>query len=91
MAGAAVEEDIDIKQLFDGMDDSILCSFTDCEKDASHFLICGICKVSHETMCAEHTADTMVVKVTMPDATITFDQTCGHQPRFGDCEIRPIG
>jgi hypothetical protein len=91
MSGAAVQEDIDIAKLFDGIGDSLPCDFTDCENDGTHFLICGICKESHETMCTEHTADVIMVQTQYPEATIKFDQTCGHSPKFSECEIRPIG
>lgn len=91
MSGAAVEEDIDIERLFEGIDESIECDYLDCNLDGTHFLICGVCKVSHETMCNPHTAEAVATQALMPDQRIHFTETCGHGPKFGDCEIRPIG
>ncbi len=89
---ATAEPDIDIAtEIFANIDlsDKVDCSYTDCEQEATHMLQCPE-DSSCETMCREHTEEAVMTKLLMPDFQIIFDNTCGHTPKMGDCEILPL-
>ena len=71
------------------LDDRVDCSYTDCDVEATHMLQCPEDQMC-ETMCQLHTEETALVKILSPFYSITFDNTCGHSPAIGDCNILPL-
>lgn len=90
----STETDVDISVATDifaniDLNEKVECSYTDCDVEATHMLQCPEDK-SCETMCDEHTQETMLARATIPGYRITFDNTCGHSPLALECEILPL-
>lgn len=82
-------EDLEI-QILDELDSAIPCSYTDCDGEATHILVCGACYTGREFMCGPHTIQTAAAKMQIPEERVIFDQTCKHGPELGNCDIEPI-
>lgn len=89
MTAIGVDLDTEILQGLD-WEESVPCSYRDCDEEATHFLTCGACGISRETMCAEHTKETIRTKRIAPEARVIFDTTCLHEPELGNCPITPM-
>lgn len=76
--------------LFEGLEEHVPCAYTDCETEATHMLVCGVCYTGRETMCGQHTEMTAEIKREAPEIPVVFDQTCGHRPEYGNCPIEPL-
>jgi len=83
--------EIEIFEQLEGLDDHVGCSYNDCDKPASHFLVCGEegCDAA-ETICNLHTLELLMGQIMSQTETITFDNTCGHNPVIAECEIKPM-
>jgi len=79
-------------ELFESLNlsDKVECSFSDCTLEAVSMLKCPEDE-SCETMCNPHTQITLNIQHLAPDELIVFDGTCGHQVRYGDCTVVPLG
>lgn len=83
-----IDIDSDLMKELESLDDSVKCSFVDCDKDATHILRCP-CFEGNETMCSPHTASVREGQ-SVKTAVIVFNETCGHTVRLSDCAILSI-
>jgi len=83
--------EVEIFAELENLDDHVGCSYNDCDKPAVNFLVCGEegCDAA-ETICAHHSLLLLVVQMSSTTATITFDNTCGHEPFIHECDIKPM-
>lgn len=72
------------------LEEFVACSMQECDSEATNLLKCGMCDAA-ETICAFHTHQIAIAQVVQPTSTITFENTCNHSPRIGDCTIVPLG
>lgn len=87
MTATEIDSDLEIlNEIFN--QDSLPCSYGDCQQEATHILVCAQCKIGKETLCAEH-AQTLK-QGAGPFDVILFNETCGHSPLILACPLLPI-
>lgn len=86
---AAVDTEIEelIKHL--DFDAEVPCSYSECERVAAWMLLCP-CGEGAETVCNYHQQAFRATVFANPNVAITFNQTCGHTPRIGECKWRNL-
>lgn len=84
----ATELDSDLEILNEILDqESLPCSYEQCENEATHLLQCAACGVGKETLCSPHAVE---LRQAGEWVTITFNETCGHTPFIVECPLLPI-
>lgn len=90
MTDVKEREDTEILESLDFQESPPTCDYTDCEIVAVAKLVCGVCYEGVELMCAGHTIVTRMAQMQAPEELVTFDNTCKHNPEFGNCQIVPL-